>query len=334
MPMTLLHHILKAAFAVLLLVVAVPVHAGETLDEVVAALGQQGIVFDATNALRGAVTGLLQSFDPEARVLTAEQAAQLEPDLDSEAATAASGSVAGVRSPGDPAALATAEVWPEGIAYMKVRGLHAGSGAEILSHLQAPSGDGGIILDLRGAGGADLTAVVDIASGFRCESDTVFKVQNGMGVDLEMRKAGAAAPVRLPLMVLVDHDTVRAAELLAGVLKGCPRVMVIGACSRGDARLRKRVPLPDGRVAYVAARQMVLANGSSYEGKGIEPDVKVSEQDLRDAPARELPANGKPLSAKSVRDRELMQRVAGDPVLRRATDMLLGLKALGAYEQR
>jgi hypothetical protein len=44
--------------------------------------------------------------------------------------------------------------------------------------------------------------------------------------------------------------------------------------------------------------------------------------------------SAKPLSEKSTRDRELMLRVEGDDILRRATDILLGLRALNGYGYR
>jgi hypothetical protein len=74
---------------------------------------------------------------------------------------------------------------------------------------------------------------------------------------------------------------------------------------------------------------VVLAGTAAPITNGVEPDVAVTQY-TRTALPDKAPL-GRQLSEKSKRDRELMDRVLGDAVLGSATDILLGLKALGLH---
>jgi hypothetical protein len=292
----------------------------QTPAELLQALEEAGVVFDATNAARGALDGAVRAIDPWAEWVSGTNAAD----------ASATGAVATADT-----ALRTAELWPQRIAYLRVRDLNAGSGGEITAHLAALADATGAILDLRGAAGSDLDGVARIASAFRCPGDAVFAVQDGRGREVRRVTAVPADPVPTELIVLVDRGTANAAELLAAVLKGRPGALVVGSSTRGDAGIRRLVPLPDGRFLRMAALRAALPDGSTFDGQGLQPDITVGAEDqLAPAPgtngaaSAELPVR-RPLSAKSVEDRELMRLVADDPPLRRATDLLIGLRALG-----
>jgi hypothetical protein len=308
------------AAAAALLTAAAGAATPPALDDVIALLEREGVAVDPTNAAWSAIGGLIRAIDPQARVLTPAEAADLRKEL----AGATSGA----------GALATAELWPEDIAYFRVRALVPGSGEELLGHLLAVDGGAGVIVDLRGADGTSLDAAAELAGAFRGAADLLFEVRDGRNGVLERRRARDMdrRPGCRMIMILVDGDTTAAAELLAATLKGCPGVMLIGSKTRGDAALRKLIALADGSALYLAAGRTVPAGGA-YDRCGVEPDVRVAGEDSSVNIGREAMLNGKPLSAKSVRDRGLMRLVEGDPVLRRATDVLLGLKALGVYER-
>jgi len=130
--------------------------------------------------------------------------------------------------------------------------------------------------------------------------------------------------------VLVDAQTSGAAEALAAMLVGGGRgVMLIGAATRGDPAVRELVPLPDGGTAYLATRRLVAADGSVYAGReGIQPAIRAGGQPS--APDYEPPkVPGQPAPSDEEKESlRLRQRVKDDPALRRAVDVLLGLRAL------
>ena len=138
----------------------------------------------------------------------------------------------------------------------------------------------------------------------------------------------------MPLVVLTDNDTHDAGEILTAALRAQRGVMLVGQATRGDVMVRRPVRISDGFVVRVAWGKVRLAGGGDYAGDGVLPDVPVEVREIM--PPVDVSSangvNGHPLTEKALQDRALVKRVGGDLVLRRATDILLGLKALGAFE--
>lgn len=228
----------------------------------------------------------------------------------------------------------TMETWPQGIGYLKINGLYTNSGAVIVEQLDAWRGTNcfGAILDIRGADGADLESVVEIGSLFAQAGDTLFILRDGHNVAMTAFQAKAAQPMDKPIMVLVDQDTSGAAEALAGILSACKGAMLIGAPTRGDDRIRKIIPLSDERVLYIATQRIELNKGPSYYRKGVMPHVRVASTNaapvIENEFADEEPDIFSGISEQERQDRALIKRIDGDVILRRAVDILLGLKAL------
>jgi hypothetical protein len=290
------------------------------VDRALAVLEARGVAVSVTNAERVALEAVLRSVDPGARLCSPVDAEALRTEAAGPAAEA-----------GGTSSVAMVEPWPEAITYIKVRGLFAGGGHELAGHVRALAGCSGVILDFRGADGADLPSVVELASPCYAAGDPLFDVVDSRGRPESRHVAAEAAPYPVSLMVLTDRDTARAAETLAALWRGRRGIMVLGAPTRGDAGIRELLPLADGWALYVATGRVAPGNGPGYQGRGVTPDVVVREGQAADAVFSGALSPARPLSVKSEQDRELAMRVDGDAVLRRATDILLGLKALGGY---
>ncbi|MEI6563372.1 MAG: S41 family peptidase [bacterium] len=284
----------------------------ESLDEVISSLVTNGVLKDRSEAVLGGLGGILKSVDSLA-VLVDEGNHR---------------GVLGITSP----ALESVELWPENLAYFKVHSLEPGSGGEILSHLRALSMMAGVILDFRRAGGGDLESVSTLAGLARAENEPLFVVCNNQGTPLSTNVVAVFSPLHVPLMILTDEETEGASEALAFIMKGCRGVMLVGAMTRGDPHLRNWITLPGERVAWLATRTLVPISGKSYEKGGVMPDIVVDAVYCvgNDGLSR-TNRLARALSPKSDADRALMMRVEGDAALRRATDILLGLQALGEY---
>jgi len=73
--------------------------------------------------------------------------------------------------------------------------LYSASGAEIAKQLRdmaAKAGTCGIIFDIRGAGGNDLAAVVEIASLFDGSTNVLYRVEDGFGRETVVQERTAA----------------------------------------------------------------------------------------------------------------------------------------------
>ena len=294
---------------------AASVRASSSLDAVLSCLETNGVLTDRSQAIRGGIEGILKSIDPEASLGAGE-----------DMAGATNGSVA---------SLEAVELWPEDIAYLKLQRLGKGSGAEIQEHLRALTGKAGIILDLRGVGGGDMASVSLLAGVNRTEGTPLFVVTDNQSQPLSTNAVETSFSLPVPLMALVDHRTRGGAEALAALWRGGPGIMLIGSTTRGEARFREAITLPGGQAITMATRKIVPIQGVAYEGCGIQPDVVVEASvDTASTILSNTNAPARPLSAKSEQDRDLMRRVGDDVVLRRATDILLGLRTLSGYGQQ
>lgn len=317
--MSLLAHAIRVAVAVGGLLTAGSACAFESVEAFTGFLDTNGIPYDRTNVISAAIDGVLRSVDAGARFVSADAA---------QALAARGEPVFGQVGVTNRATLDAVELWPEGLAYLKVNALGAGSGSEILAHLRCLDDRTGVILDLRGADGADLEAVATLASPFRCAGEPLFTVNDLHGRELAAYTATSMPPCRVPLMVLIDRGTRGSAEALAACCHGVPGVMTIGTSTCGEPRFRELLPLPDASFLYVATRRLVPSGCPAYAVTGVEPDIEVSAFDPGAFANGDSPIHGRVASAKTIRDHELMLRVNHDVVLRRAADILLGLKAL------
>ena len=236
--------------------------------------------------------------------------------------------------------LADVEELPGDMGYIRVEGLYAGAAAEIAAALDGwrDSDVFGAILDLRGAAGTAEEEVAPVAARFAKKGTVIYTRADREGKVLDTVKAPDATPEILPVMVLIDECTSGAAELLAAVLGGSVRgAMLIGRTTSGDPMIREPLQLSSGRHALLATRQVRTSDGRVYDGaKGVQPDVVITDAALSESvyePETPVLRRGRTITEEEKIDRALRDRTRNDTYLRRATDVLLGLQALG-YDKR
>lgn len=224
-----------------------------------------------------------------------------------------------------------AETLPNGIFYVKINGLFAGGGAAIAETLRnwSAKSRSGVILDLRGASGDEVEGVKTVAGLFAKDGDVLYTLRDRRDRELQTVTASDAKKLGVPVMVLIDRETRGAAELLAAVLCGSVKgAMVVGRASRGDPMIREYVKLQSGDLLYVATKQAVTADGARYDGHGgVRPDVQAGGAAQPEFDVEPV-ADRRALLEQELQDFALRNRIRGDAALRRAVDILLGLKAL------
>ena len=236
----------------------------------------------------------------------------------------------------EEASLTDVEDLPAGMGYMRAAGIFPGAGAEIVAVLEKwqSTNTFGAILDLRGAAGMAQEEVGIVASWFASDGERLYTLRQPQGDENVSAKGATKAIARLPLMVLVDEETTGASELLAAVLAGSVKgVMLIGRETSGDPLIREPQKLSTGRYALLATRQLKTADETTYGGStGVMPDVAITESALNETvyePDAPVLRKGKSMTDEEKEDKALRDRTRNDTYLRRAADVLLGLKALG-----
>ena len=140
----------------------------------------------------------------------------------------------------------------------------------------------GIVFDLRGNGGGLVTEAQLIASAF-LEDGTIVTTR-GRAVETQTLKAlGKAVVPDLPLVVLVDHDSASASEIVTGALQDRKRATVVGVRTFGKGVFQTILELSNGGALDITAGQYFLPSGRNLGGKGvktgagIEPDVRAKD---------------------------------------------------------
>jgi carboxyl-terminal processing protease len=82
---------------------------------------------------------------------------------------------------------------------------------------------------------------------------------------------GEALP-GVPVVVLVNHSTASAAEILAGALQDHHRAKLLGRRTFGKGSVQTVMPLADGRAIKLTTSRYHTPSGRSIQGRGIDPE--------------------------------------------------------------
>jgi carboxyl-terminal processing protease len=182
------------------------------------------------------------------------------------------------------------------IAYVRLLGFSSGAHAELRREIERldESGAEGLVLDLRGNGGGLLTEAVLTSSLF--VEDGVIATTNARSQGDETFEAvGDALPER-PTVVLINHDTASASEILTAALKQAGLAEVVGQRSFGKGTFQEVIPLENGGALDLTIGESLTRDGSSINGTGIEPDLKARDR-LKTKPDEGLRAAFEALAA-------------------------------------
>jgi carboxyl-terminal processing protease len=159
-----------------------------------------------------------------------------------------------------------------------------GSGDEVRGQVQKVLREGaqGIILDLRENGGGLLEEAVNVASIFIPDGTIVSTAGRSQPRQVYLAKRQDTVAPRTPVVVLVDHGTASAAEIVTGALRDRGRAKVVGTHTYGKGVFQEIQPLPNGGALdftvgeYFTPSGRNLGGGGVRRGAGISPDVYAS----------------------------------------------------------
>jgi carboxyl-terminal processing protease len=132
-----------------------------------------------------------------------------------------------------------------------------------------------LIIDLRGNPGGLLKAAVEVADKFVYEGLIVSTRGRSPREDFDHRSAQKGT-WRVPLVVLIDHDSASASEILAGAIRDHSRGTVVGEKSYGKGSVQGIFPLAAGNVGVrLTTAKWYTPSGHAIQGAGVTPDVAV-----------------------------------------------------------
>ncbi len=202
-----------------------------------------------------------------------------------------------------------------GIAYVKISGFNEETNDELSAFLGKldPHSMQGLILDMRGNPGGLLQQAVAVSDHFLDKGQLVVYHSGRRTQERRWRAETGNGGVEYPMVVLIDHGTASAAEIVTGALQDHDRALVMGEPSFGKGLVQSEYPLsehtmlllttahyftPSGRLiqrnyadaspydyyyhydeASAKHTEVRLTDGGRevYGGGGITPDVNVPE---------------------------------------------------------
>jgi C-terminal processing protease CtpA/Prc len=150
----------------------------------------------------------------------------------------------------------------------------------------------GLVIDLRGSDGASSEAGLALLSLLSAEPATLPPTYTRADDGIAQAQWGPAAPLRWrrlerkpdirhrdpvfqgPVAVLIDERTYSTAEEVATLFKRMKRGIVVGTASGGSAGRALTADLPGGGHVRICVERVGEADGSSFVGHGVQPDIE------------------------------------------------------------
>jgi carboxyl-terminal processing protease len=164
------------------------------------------------------------------------------------------------------------------VAYVRYVTFNQGAHGELSSTLERlyDRGAEGLVLDLRGNGGGLLNEAVLSASLFLRKGQLVVSTEGRTMGDRDYDAVGDPLE-RHPTVVVIDHGTASAAEILASALRDYGIARVVGTRSFGKGTFQEVIRLAAGGALDLTVGQYLTADGTSLAGEGIKPDVRAAD---------------------------------------------------------
>lgn len=135
----------------------------------------------------------------------------------------------------------------------------------------------GYVLDLRLNPGGLLDQAISVSDAFLDRGEIV----STRGRNPEETRRFNARPGDLtggkPVIVLINGGSASASEIVAGALQDHRRATVLGTRSFGKGSVQTIIPLDDATALRLTTALYYTPSGTSIQGAGIRPDIKVEQ---------------------------------------------------------
>jgi carboxyl-terminal processing protease len=168
------------------------------------------------------------------------------------------------------------------IGYLRLKAFNENSGNQLkkeISKLQKNSRLLGYIFDLRNNPGGLLSQAIKISDFFLDDGEIVSTKGRK---SKENRKFFAKKGDKIkgkPMIVLINRGSASAAEIVAGALQDQKRAILLGETTYGKGSVQSIIPLKNKGAIRLTISKYYLPSGKSISEVGVEPDIKIEEQD-------------------------------------------------------
>jgi carboxyl-terminal processing protease len=164
------------------------------------------------------------------------------------------------------------------IAYIQITNFYEKTNDELQAALQSLDlkNAKGIVLDLRNNLGGYVNVVVDVASHF-VKQGVIITERDNQGKTTSVSVNPNGIYIELPMVVLVNHFSASASEVLSGALQDYHRATIAGVQTFGKGSYDAFYQMSDGSAIYLTIGRWLTPDGREIEGKGITPDQTITQ---------------------------------------------------------
>jgi carboxyl-terminal processing protease len=172
----------------------------------------------------------------------------------------------------------TSRMLPGGIGYISLNAFNSTASQQMKDAIEALMAQNptGLIWDLRNNEGGDMQAAQDILSDF-IKDGLLFTAELTHGRTVQFLAKGNPIAADIPLVVLMDKTTYSAAETSAAAIAETGRGTTIGSNSYGKGVIQATIPLLDDTLLQMTIAKWRSPNGEWYQGRGVAPQIEVSD---------------------------------------------------------
>ncbi len=214
--------------------------------------------------------------------------------------------------------VAFATMLDDGIGYLPLSLFQERSGQEAREALDSLQAEGmrSLVLDLRGNPGGILEQGIEVADLLLPRNvpvvETRGQARNQSGTIRTSRESGFS---ELPIVVLVDHGSASASEIVAGALQDHDRALVLGNISYGKGSVQSLFRLTGGNVLKLTTARWYTPQGRSIErvaenGERPDPLADAAEAEGRSR-AYSISVDGQVVPLPDTAGRPVVESVSG-----------------------
>jgi len=132
-----------------------------------------------------------------------------------------------------------------------------------------------LILDLRNNPGGLLTAAVGVSEQFLKSGKLIVSIKGRNGREDEYRARANGDTLEYPMIVLINHGSASASEIVAAAMQDWGKAVILGTTSFGKGSVQTILPLSDGSGLRLTTAKYYTPEGVSIHNIGVKPDIVV-----------------------------------------------------------
>ncbi len=169
----------------------------------------------------------------------------------------------------------------KGYGYLRISQFQEKTSADAARALEAmqkenPEGLSGLILDLRNNPGGLLDQAVEVSDLFLDSGVIVTIKGRGEEGKTAFNAHQEGTMPHWPMVVLVNHGSASASEIVAGALQDYGRAVIMGSKTFGKGSVQTIIPLDDGSGIRLTTARYYTPKGRTIHEQGIQPDIPLS----------------------------------------------------------